>query len=60
MNAVCVDNEAVNANNTIDVYERQQITLSTAIEISVDTIHQAGYPPIPFNKILNRQGRCTL
>lgn len=56
MDAVCVDNKAVDANDTIDINKRQQITLSTAIEISVDTIIKQDIQPYRSTKSLIERG----
>ena len=53
MNAVCVDYEAIETDNTVDVNKGKQITLSTAIEVPVNTIHQFPSAAKPFDKILN-------
>ena len=53
MNAVCVDYEAIETDNTVDVNKGKQITLSTAIEVPVNTIHQSPSAAKPFDKILN-------
>lgn len=60
MNAVCVDYETIYADNTVDVNKRQQITLSTTIEVAVDTIDHTKPPTVPFDKVLYRKGRSEL